>query len=290
MSLLRCSYSNLVLTDKEQRIVSCARQISSRMSSKRLLQTGSQYAFPPPQFSVPPSASETCAVWQLNLRGADTQQLGQTGAPLVLAAAMAQAYQVRTPAQCQRKICSLIVDRTNLKAGMYADRLVSACLQGMSPMTARQVCLKAGVNSSLPLRMVTDEQWKALHSAWNAWIVAVQTRSFTVTQSSAGDGQFLTIGAFGVPAPGGVLEAVDSYYRMPQVRHTLRPLQHTPPLSRDATPSCAPAVPWVLLSPFLAAHEALPERGMCEVVGFGCRSRMALPSCTRPSAARWTEP
>ena len=114
---------------------------------------------------------------------------------------------------------------------MYADRLVSACPQGMSPTTARQVCLKAGVNSSLPLRMVTDEQWTALHSAWNAWIVAVQTRSFTVMQSSAGDGQFSLIGAFEEPAPGGVLEAVDSYYRMPQVRHNLHPLQHTPSFS-----------------------------------------------------------
>ena len=95
MSLLCCSYSNLILTDEKQRIVSCARQISSRMSSKRLLQTGSQYTFPPPQFSVPPSASETCSVWQLNLRGADTQQLQRTGVPLGLAAAMAQAYWVR---------------------------------------------------------------------------------------------------------------------------------------------------------------------------------------------------
>ena len=109
MPLLRCSYSNLVLTDEKQRIVSCARQISSRMSSKRLLQTGSQYALPPPQFSVRPSASETCSVWQLHLREVDTQQLQRTGAPLSLAAAMAQAYQVRVPAQCQRKICTLIM-------------------------------------------------------------------------------------------------------------------------------------------------------------------------------------
>lgn len=84
-----CSYSNLILTEADGRIVSCARQVSSRMSSRRSLQTGAAYAPPPPQPGAAPSAAEPQEAWQAAvLAAAERGKAGDVGS------ALAAAYQV----------------------------------------------------------------------------------------------------------------------------------------------------------------------------------------------------
>ena len=80
-----CRYSNLVLTDEKRRIVACARQISGKMSSLRSLQTGAEYAPPPPQEGADPSADESLEDWVSCLRASGTYQI---------AGAMCRSYRV----------------------------------------------------------------------------------------------------------------------------------------------------------------------------------------------------
>lgn len=87
-----CSYSNLVLTDEGGRIVSCARQISSKMSSKRSLQTGAAYSFPPAQSGAQPSASQPLEDWRAAVVASASDRAGS------ISAALSTAYQVAFPA------------------------------------------------------------------------------------------------------------------------------------------------------------------------------------------------
>ena len=90
-------------------------------------------------------------------------------------------------------------------------------VQGMSPTTAAHICSKAGL---LPKSSAVDlslDQWQAMHQTWLCWIQAVETSSFTPTVRE--DGAVSVIGAYSDPVP--ALQAVDVYYRMPQVAFSL---------------------------------------------------------------------
>ncbi|MEC4985237.1 MAG: NFACT RNA binding domain-containing protein [Oscillatoria sp. PMC 1068.18] len=57
-------YSNVILTDGNQTIVTTARQISAKQSSVRPIQTGQPYEIPPPLTNTTPSLSESLSRWQ----------------------------------------------------------------------------------------------------------------------------------------------------------------------------------------------------------------------------------
>jgi predicted ribosome quality control (RQC) complex YloA/Tae2 family protein len=57
-------YSNVILTDGSQQIVTPARQISSTQSSVRPIQTGQPYEIPPPLTGTTPKLEESFARWQ----------------------------------------------------------------------------------------------------------------------------------------------------------------------------------------------------------------------------------
>ena len=90
MSARVCRYSNLVLTDSERRIEACARQVSSKMSSKRSLQTGQVYELPPEQAGHIPAQSETLLEWKQRVE----ESAGGGQSSLGLASAMSKSYRV----------------------------------------------------------------------------------------------------------------------------------------------------------------------------------------------------
>lgn len=57
-------YSNVILTDANQQIVTVAHQVSASQSSVRTVQTGQPYEVPPPLFGTNPSLSEPFSSWQ----------------------------------------------------------------------------------------------------------------------------------------------------------------------------------------------------------------------------------
>lgn len=57
-------YSNVILTDADQQIITPARQISSAQSSVRPIQTGQRYEIPPALTGTVPKLEETFARWQ----------------------------------------------------------------------------------------------------------------------------------------------------------------------------------------------------------------------------------
>lgn len=99
-----CSYSNLVLTDGGKRIISCARQVSAKMSSKRSLQTGAPYSFPPAQSTRLPSLAESLEALRENVAAVDP---AKDGTPLPLATALTRAYQVQLRSQLLPRLCAL---------------------------------------------------------------------------------------------------------------------------------------------------------------------------------------
>ncbi|MEL7011378.1 MAG: NFACT family protein, partial [Cyanobacteria bacterium J06588_4] len=56
-------YSNVILTDSEQQIITPARQISSAQSSVRPIQTGQRYEVPPAMTGTAPRLEETYQRW-----------------------------------------------------------------------------------------------------------------------------------------------------------------------------------------------------------------------------------
>jgi len=57
-------YSNVILTNQTNEIVTAAHQVSSQQSSVRPIQTGQKYEFPPALTDPPPDLNETQASWQ----------------------------------------------------------------------------------------------------------------------------------------------------------------------------------------------------------------------------------
>jgi predicted ribosome quality control (RQC) complex YloA/Tae2 family protein len=57
-------YSNVILTDGNNQIISVAYQVSSAQSSMRTVQTGQIYQPPPPMLTDTPDLEETLAIWQ----------------------------------------------------------------------------------------------------------------------------------------------------------------------------------------------------------------------------------
>ena len=57
-------YSNVILTDANQQIVTAAHQVSSTQSSVRPIQTGQPYQVPPPLLGTLPKLAESCTRWQ----------------------------------------------------------------------------------------------------------------------------------------------------------------------------------------------------------------------------------
>lgn len=57
-------YSNVILTDRDWKIVTAAHQVSAEQSSVRSIQTGQSYAVPPPPGGNAPSWEESYSHWQ----------------------------------------------------------------------------------------------------------------------------------------------------------------------------------------------------------------------------------
>lgn len=57
-------YSNVILTDANHQIVTCAHQVSEKQSSFRTVQTGQPYELPPPLVAATPSLDEPQSRWQ----------------------------------------------------------------------------------------------------------------------------------------------------------------------------------------------------------------------------------
>jgi predicted ribosome quality control (RQC) complex YloA/Tae2 family protein len=57
-------YSNIILTDANNQIVTVAHQVTSNQSSVRTVETGQPYELPPPLMGTKPSLSETQDSWQ----------------------------------------------------------------------------------------------------------------------------------------------------------------------------------------------------------------------------------
>lgn len=63
-----CSLGNLILTDLEGRIISCAKQISEKITKMNAIQAGSQYEFPLPAKGFTPSPTEDFKEWRENMQ------------------------------------------------------------------------------------------------------------------------------------------------------------------------------------------------------------------------------
>jgi predicted ribosome quality control (RQC) complex YloA/Tae2 family protein len=57
-------YSNVILTDANNQIVTAAHQVNANQSSVRQIQTGQLYELPPPLLGTLPKLEESCARWQ----------------------------------------------------------------------------------------------------------------------------------------------------------------------------------------------------------------------------------
>lgn len=86
--------------------------------------------------------------------------------------------------------------------------------QGMSPGTATEICWVAGITADAAPAELTDSQWEALHSQWNAWVASIEGSTFRPTVDS--NGNYSMVGGLENGTPATALDAVDTYYRMPQ--------------------------------------------------------------------------
>ena len=95
-----CRYSNVILTQPDGKILVCAYQVGSKMSSARQLQTGGHYQLPPKPQGIPPDLTEPFDSWQNNISLAAQMVSEKTGKAVSVADGMLRAYQVTGLALC----------------------------------------------------------------------------------------------------------------------------------------------------------------------------------------------
>ena len=52
---------------------------------------------------------------------------------------------------------------------------------GVSPSLVTELCDVAGVNPQVAAAELSDEQWQALHAAWQRWLERLEAGSFAAT-------------------------------------------------------------------------------------------------------------
>lgn len=126
-------YSNVILTNAENRIVTAAHQVSAQQSSVRPIQTGDLYQ-PPPHLTDPiPTLSESFEHWQ--------RQVGLVPGPL---------------------------KRNLLKT-----------YRGLSSALVLSMLSTVDLKPDLSTEQLQDADWQRLFQAWQDWLSALETQSFT---------------------------------------------------------------------------------------------------------------
>ena len=126
-------YSNVILTDAQQQIVTPARQISSAQSSVRPILTGQQYEVPPALTGTTPKLEESFARWQ---------------------------------------------ERVSLIPGNLKRQLLKS-YRGLSPRVAEEIIMAAGLSVQQDNNTLAAEQWQALFSYWQKWLMLLESQQFS---------------------------------------------------------------------------------------------------------------
>lgn len=101
-------YSNLVLTNAQQQIITVAHQVSSNQSSLRPLQTGQNYFLPPPLTAATPTLEEDYHRWQQRV----------SLIPRAIASALLKTYRGVSPT-----LVSSLIKRANLDPQQSLEEL-----------------------------------------------------------------------------------------------------------------------------------------------------------------------
>jgi hypothetical protein len=158
------------------------------MSSLRQVQQGRPYQLPPRAQGIAPSPDEPLAAWQDNI---------------TRAAALAAAPPPHHQQQQQQQRQSEPKPQTLLSGATRA-------YLGVSPALVEELCLTAGVQPTAEPSTLSTESWAALFSAWQAWLVKLQSSSFNPSSCSSRR-RFSVLGGY-PSSHSSVHELLDGYY------------------------------------------------------------------------------
>lgn len=125
-------YSNVILTNPKNQVITAAQQVGEKQSSVRAIQTGQPYEPPPSQSDAVPSLAESVEHWQ--------ERLALVPGPLW--------------------------------------RNVMKLYRGVSPVLAKSMARQAGLNPNVSTEAMTEEDWAAMHQAWQDWLHLLDTEQF----------------------------------------------------------------------------------------------------------------
>lgn len=146
-------HSNLVLVDaKDDAILVCGQQISSKQSRLRQLHIGDTYRLPPPALGAAPSLTEPQDRWTQNLQSAFELLAKERQRSPSLPEVLARAY------------------------------------QGVSPALARELAAAAGLPADVQASraMYYEEPLDALFAEWQRWLRTLAAKSFAPGRTPEG--------------------------------------------------------------------------------------------------------
>eukprot|EP00192_Tetraselmis_astigmatica_P007087 CAMPEP_0117698122 /NCGR_PEP_ID=MMETSP0804-20121206/29597_1 /TAXON_ID=1074897 /ORGANISM="Tetraselmis astigmatica, Strain CCMP880" /LENGTH=703 /DNA_ID=CAMNT_0005512425 /DNA_START=58 /DNA_END=2170 /DNA_ORIENTATION=+ len=169
-------YSNIILTDGKNSVLTAAFQLGAKMSSMRAVRAGEMYASPPPPPGIPPDEAMGREEW----------------------CAMVQKVAEKLSEQRGREV-------------LVTESLVRGW-QGVSPSLAQELCLRSGLSTAATVNGLSEEQWQALHPEWLGWLQALREGSFRpcVCEETAA---YSVLGSYKGTATAGSLHALlHGYY------------------------------------------------------------------------------
>ncbi|ELR97797.1 NFACT family protein [Gloeocapsa sp. PCC 73106] len=142
-------YSNLVLTNTQQQIITVAHQVSSTQSSLRPLQTGQSYELPPPLTTQIPSLTEDYTTWQHRL----------SLIPRAIAPGLLKTYRGLSPT-----LVRLLLRRAGLDSEKSVDSLSSSDWQQLFTVWQEWLYI---LSDQEFVPVWTDDGYNVL--GWNGW-------------------------------------------------------------------------------------------------------------------------
>ncbi|WP_448561598.1 Rqc2 family fibronectin-binding protein [Trichothermofontia sp.] len=170
-------YSNVLLVNAENIIVTAAHQVSRQQSRVRPIQTGQPYELPPALLATVPSLSESFQSWRERL----------SVVPKSLKQNLLQTY------------------------------------RGLSSPLAIALMQTAGLTPDRDTNSLSNPEWQALFSQWQAWLRCLQTGEFTPGFTETG----YTVLGWQLKEPvASVQELLDRYYTTQLNHQAFQQLQH----------------------------------------------------------------
>jgi len=170
-------YSNVILTNQKNQVITAAQQVGEKQSSVRSIQTGQPYEPPPSQSDATPSPREPFGQWK--------ERIALVPGPLW--------------------------------------RNVMKLYQGVSPVLARSMAERAGLEPTIPTDVMAEVDWKGMFESWQAWLTLLETQAFQPGWQGTG----YTVTGWGAYEPEeSVQRLISQYYHQVLKGEELTQLSH----------------------------------------------------------------